>query len=173
MSTWKDVGDWLKTNAADGASLVGSLLTGNIPAAVATGVSMIAGATGYAEPDKALTNLQGNPQALLRLKELAYQNEASIRSHILEIKKIELVDEQAAHKETQETIRAGDKAEDRLIRWTRPGMCWTGLFFALAYVMNIDNASDTIFFGLMTLPYSYMGLRQIGKGIDAFTSKKI
>lgn len=28
---WRDVGDWLKSNAGTGAALVGSLLTGNIP----------------------------------------------------------------------------------------------------------------------------------------------
>ena len=171
MSTWKEVGEWLKSNAMDGANLVGSLLTGNIPGAIASGVSLISGATGYAEPDKALAALQKDPQALLRLKELAYQNESSIRSHILEMKKIELLDEQASHKETQETIRAGDKAEDRLIRWTRPGLCWAGIFLSAAYIMHTTNPSDTIFFGLMTLPYSYMGLRQIGKGIDAFVGK--
>jgi hypothetical protein len=171
MSTWKEVGEWLKSNAMGGANLVGSLLTGNIPNAIASGVSLISGATGYAEPDKALNTLQKDPQALLRLKELAYQNESSIRSHILEIKKIELLDEQASHKETQETIRAGDKAEDRLIRWTRPGLCWAGIFLSAVYIMHTTNPSDTIFFGLMTLPYSYMGLRQIGKGIDAFVGK--
>ena len=172
MSTWKEVGEWLKSNAMEGASLVGSLLTGNIPNAIASGVSLISGATGYAEPDKALNALQKDPQALLRIKELAYQNEASIRSHILEIKKIELLDEQASHKETQETIRAGDKAEDRLIRWTRPGLCWAGIFLSAAYIMHTTNPSDTIFFGLMALPYSYMGLRQIGKGVDAFVGNK-
>jgi len=80
MSTWKEVGEWLKSNAMDGANLVGSLLTGNIPNAIASGVSLISGATGYAEPDKALNALQKDPQALLRLKELAYQNESSIPS---------------------------------------------------------------------------------------------
>lgn len=173
MSTWKDVGEWLKSNAMEGASLVGSLLTGNIPNAIASGVSWVSGATGYSDPEKALESLQApNSLALIRLKELSLQNEASIRGHIFEMEKIRLEDEQAQHKETQETIRAGDKAEDRLIRWTRPGLCWAGIFLSAAYIMNTTNPSDTIFFGLMTLPYSYMGLRQIGKGIDAFAGSK-
>lgn len=34
---WKDVGSWLETNAGAGAALVGSLLTGNVPGAIAPG----------------------------------------------------------------------------------------------------------------------------------------
>lgn len=51
---WRDVGDWLKNNAGPGAALVGSLLTGNIPGAIAAGVSLVGGATGEANPDKSL-----------------------------------------------------------------------------------------------------------------------
>ena len=29
---WTDVGSWIKDNAGTGAALVGSLLTGNVPA---------------------------------------------------------------------------------------------------------------------------------------------
>ena len=35
---WAEVGKWLKENAGIGATLVGSLLTGNVPGAVAAGV---------------------------------------------------------------------------------------------------------------------------------------
>ena len=38
---WKDVGAWVKKNAGPGAALVGSLVTGNVPGAVAAGVSII------------------------------------------------------------------------------------------------------------------------------------
>lgn len=34
MSTWSKVGDWLKDNAGSGAALVGSLVTGNVPATI-------------------------------------------------------------------------------------------------------------------------------------------
>ena len=79
---WKSLGGWIKENAGTGAALVGSLLTGNVPGAVAAGVSLVSGATGTDDPEKALHQLQGNPEALLKLKELYYQNEASVRSHI-------------------------------------------------------------------------------------------
>jgi hypothetical protein len=51
---WKDVGDWLQKNAGTGAALVGSLLVGNVPGAVAAGVSLVASASGHATPDAAL-----------------------------------------------------------------------------------------------------------------------
>lgn len=38
---WNGVGTWLKGNAGTGAALVGSLLTGNVPAAVVAGVALV------------------------------------------------------------------------------------------------------------------------------------
>ena len=38
--SWSKVGEWLKGNTGTGASLVGSLVTGNVPAAIAAGVSL-------------------------------------------------------------------------------------------------------------------------------------
>jgi hypothetical protein len=173
MSTWKDVGAWLSRNGKEGTNLVGSLLTGNIPGAVASAVSWVSGATGYSDPEKALESLQApNSPALVRLKELSLQNEASIRGHIFEMEKIRLEDEQAQHKETQETIRAGDKADDKFVRWTRPGMSWCALGLAAAYVINIPDANEMIFYGIMTLPYSYMGLREFGKWAQLQSKEK-
>jgi hypothetical protein len=170
MSTWKDVGAWLSRNGTEGANLVGSLLTGNIPNAIASGVSLISGATGYAEPDKALNALQKDPQALLRLKDMAYQNESSIRSHLLEMERIRLQDAQLEQKETQDTIRAGDKADDIFVRSTRPGMAWLGLLGSIAYVILMPSPNEKVFDGLMMLPYIYMGLRTFDK-LSALRSK--
>lgn len=41
MSDWGKVGGWLKDNAGTGAALVGSLLTGNAPGAIAAGISLV------------------------------------------------------------------------------------------------------------------------------------
>jgi len=168
--SWSKVGEWLKGNAGTGASLVGSLVTGNVPAAIAAGVSLISSATGSNDPTKALEALQQDPATLVKLKELYYQNEASVRAHIESMHLAELQDEQVAHHETQETIRAGDKAEDRFIRWTRPGQSWCSLIFAFIYIG--DGGRDSTIIGLLlTLPWAYAGLRQIGKGINAYTKK--
>jgi hypothetical protein len=168
--SWSKVGEWLKGNAGTGASLVGSLVTGNVPAAIAAGVSLISSATGSNDPTKALEALQQDPATLVKLKELYYQNEASVRAHIESMHLAELQDAQAEQNETQETIRSGDKAEDRLVRWTRPLQSWCSLIFAFIYIG--DGGRDTTIIGLLlALPWGYAGLRQIGKGISAYTKK--
>lgn len=169
---WKDVGAWLKGNAGTGAALVGSLLTGNIPGAVAAGVAMVTSATGQASPDAALTALQGNPEAVLKLRELALQDEASIREHIRAMTELELVDQQREHEQAQQTIRSGDNAEDSFVRRTRPGQSWLSLFAALAYVFTRDDPSLEILALLLTLPWVYAGLRQFGKGMESFAKMK-
>ena len=163
MSTWKDVGAWLNRNGTESANLVGSLLTGNLGSAVEAGVKLVSGATNYATPDLALSVLQNDPQALERLKKMAYDNEASIRSHLLEMERIRLQDAQLEQKETQDTIRAGDRAEDVFVRSTRPGMAWMGLLGSIAYVTLFPTPNDWVFNGLMMLPYSYMGFRAFDK----------
>lgn len=169
---WKDVGAWLKDNAGAGAALVGSLLTGNIPGAVAAGVSMVSGATGEANPDKALAAMQSDPGTLLKLRELSVQNEASIREHIRAMEELRLKGLQAEHHETQETIRAGDKAEDRLVRWTRPLQSWASLLAAIGYGLWAKNPSLELLALLLALPWAYAGLRQIGKGMDTVAAVK-
>lgn len=169
---WDDVGGWLKDNAGTGAALIGSLLTGNIPGAIASGVSLVSSATGTDDPVKALGVLQASPDAMIRLKELAVEEEQSIRAHIQAITRLKLEDKQAAHHETQETIRAGDKAEDRVVRYTRPGQSWISLAMAGAYVFTADNVDIYVLGALLALPFSYAGLRQIGKGVDALAAVK-
>ena len=163
MSTWKDVGAWLSRNGTEGANLVGSLLTGNLGNAVEAGVKLVSGATYYQTPDQALSTLQNDPQALERLRKMANDNEASIRSHLLEMERIQLQDKQLEQKETQDTIRAGDRADDIFVRSTRPGMAWMGLLGSIAYVTLFPTPNDWVFNGLMMLPYSYMGFRAFDK----------
>lgn len=160
---WSDVGAWLKNNAGVGAALVGSLLTGNVPGAVAAGVSLVSSATGEADPGKVLAALQGDPATMLRLRELAIQEEASIREHIRTLTEMQLKDDQAAHEQTQLTIRAGDTAEDPFVRRTRPAQSWASLLAGLAYVFTHQTPSIEIAMILFTLPWAYAGLRQLGK----------
>jgi hypothetical protein len=172
---WSSVGEWLKSNAGTGAALVGSLLTGNVPGAVAAGVALVSGATGTNNPATALQTLQNDPATVIRLRELAIQEEASIRGHIQAMTEFELKDKQAEHEQTQETIRSGDNAGDVVVRRTRPLQSWLSLIGALAYVgycTGADKPIDVTVLGLLlTLPWTYAGLREIGKGIDIFTSR--
>ena len=169
---WKDVGNWVVANAGAGAALVGSLLTGNIPGAVAAGVAMVSSATGTNNPSDALLQLQTDPATMVRLKELAVQDEANIRAHIEAMTRLSLEDAQAEHHETQETIRAGDRADDRFVRWTRPGQSWVSLVAALIYGLNSATPSPEILLIMLALPLAYAGLRQVGKGFDSAAAMK-
>jgi hypothetical protein len=173
---WSQVGAWLKNNAGAGAALVGSLLTGNIPGAVAAGVSLVSSATGSDDPTKALQALQTDPSTMIRLKELAVQEDALIRQHIHDMEKLRLEDLQAAHKETQETIRSGDNAEDVVVRRTRPLQSWASLLAAFGYITarigDIDDKDIYVIGLLLTLPWAYAGLREIGKGLTTWKGAK-
>lgn len=171
--SWKDVGEWLKKNAPQGAALVGSLLTGNVPGAVAAGVSLVASATGSTDPAQSLKQLQNDPATLVRLRELANANDQSIRSHIEALELARLGDLQAEHRETQETIRDGDRAEDSFVRRTRPGQSWVSLFAAIGYVFATPEPDFWVLSALFTLPLAYAGLRSGDKGILAFASRKM
>lgn len=135
---WSSVGEWIKSNAGPGASLIGSLLTGNVPGAIAAGVSMVSGATGHADPAKALESLQTDPATIIRLKEIAASEAASIRDHLRLMEEARLKDAQAAHKEQQDTIREGDNAADEYVRRTRPMMARQSWYATVAYIIAFE-----------------------------------
>lgn len=135
---WSDVGEWLGKNAGPGAALVGSLLTGNIPGAVAAGISLVGTATGSTDPVVALQSLQANPEAMIKLKELAYREQDSIRTHIQAMEEARLKDEQEAHRQQQETIRSGDNASDLYVRRTRPMMARQSWYATMGYIIGFE-----------------------------------
>lgn len=173
---WGGVGSWLKQNAGPGAALVGSLLTGNVPGAVAAGVAMVRSATGEAEADKVLASLQSDPATVVRLRELALQDADSVRKHLLSVAEIEARDKQAEHQETQATIRSGDNAEDIVVKRTRPLQSWASLVACFGYVAWREAAGREqnieMVMVLLALPWAYAGLRQIGKAADSFAAAK-
>jgi hypothetical protein len=159
---WNDVGSWIKDNAGTGAALVGSLLTGNAPGAIAAGVALVSGATGTDDPALALSALKQDPATMVRLRELAVENDKDIRHHIETMTRLDLEDQQKSHHETQETIRQGDKSEHWLNRATRPGQSWCSLAAAIPYAFT-NNPDLMILGALLTLPFTYAGLRQTSK----------
>lgn len=170
---WNEVGDWLKKNAGTGAALVGSLLTGNVPGAVAAGVSLVSSATGTNDPVKALETLQANPETLLKLKELAFKEEDAIREHIRAMEEMRLKDEQAAHAEQQQTIRAGDQAEDEYVRHTRPMMARQSWYATTVYIIGFEalkalkvfdtGASWDLAMIIIAPAAAYLGFRSLDK----------
>lgn len=135
---WSNVGSFLKENAAAGVGLVGSLLTGNIPGAIAAGVSMVSSATGTTDPSKALQVLQTDPATLVRLKEIAQQDDVSVREHIRAMAELQAQDAQAAQVEQQQTIRAGDVVTDEYVRRTRPRMACQSWYAGAAYIIGFE-----------------------------------
>lgn len=171
--SWGKVGEFLKQNGGKGLALVGSLVTGNVPGALALGASMVAQATGTDDPEVALQELQANPETLVRLRELALEKDKEINRHIEEKMRLEFEDEQKAHEITQSTIQAGDKADDKFVRYTRPGQSWISLFAALVYAFTSSEPDVYVLGLLLTLPFTYAGLRQAGKWKDADVLTKL
>ena len=170
---WSDVGEWLSKNAGPGAALVGSLLSGNLPGAVAAGISLVGSATGSTDPVVALQHLQANPEAMIKLKELAYREAESIRAHIQAMEEARLKDEQEAHRQQQETIRSGDNAQDEYVRQTRPKMARQSWYATAGYIVLFEagKAFDLIKTGavmelamvLMAPAAAYLGFRSLDK----------
>lgn len=171
--SWATVGDWLKGNAGTGAALVGSLLTGNVPAAVAAGVALVSSATGTSDPGEALRQLQSDPATQVRLAELQQQEQASIRAHIATIAELEYQNVASEHHETQETIRAADQASDGLVRSTRPLQSWTSLIAAIVYVFTLPEPDIFVLGALLTLPFTYAGLRGVDKVVSMVGQVKL
>lgn len=61
------------------------------------------------------------------------------------------------------------QAEDRLIRWTRPGQSWLFAFAGIVYAFTIDPSFEIVC-ALFASPWAYAGLRQVGKGVDSVMS---
>ncbi len=82
-----------------------------------------------------------------------------------------LADNQAEHHETQETIRAGDKAEDPYIRKTRPLMARQSFWGMIAYIFifeaikacvpTANGADPWMALTIGTPAFAYLGLRTI------------
>ena len=176
---WSDVGGFLKENKTGVAGLVGSLLTGNVVGAVSAGASMVAQATGTTNPDEALATLQSNPEAMVRLEEIAAAREAEVNRHLestlkieLQHKQAEFEDAQRSHSETQQTIRNGDNAEGA-VKYVRPTHATLSLIAAIYYGLFTESPDLLVISAFLTLPTAYAGLREIGKrNMLAFMGKK-
>lgn len=171
--SWKSVGEWLTKHGGAGAALVGSLVVGNVPGAIAAGVSMISSATGESVPERALEALQHEPGSLLKLRELAAKENDAIREHIRAMEELRLKDEQAAHKEQQDTIRSGDNSNDEYVRHTRPKMARQSWYVTAGYVVAFEavktsglvavGASWELAMLLMAPAAAYLGFRSFDK----------
>ncbi|WP_240222871.1 hypothetical protein [Rheinheimera hassiensis] len=106
------------------------------------------------------------PESLVELERI----KAEMEKEITRRQELTLNDKQAEHHETQETIRAGDKAEDPYIRTTRPYMARKSMWATFAYCFLIEGLK-AFGFGSGFEPYiavflsapawGYLGLRTL------------
>lgn len=172
-STWSGVGAWLKRNGRGLVGLAGAVATGNVPAGVMAVASMVSEATGETDPARALQRLQADPETLVRLEEIAQRNESDIRHHHRELFRLGVEDAQHAHTEQQQTIRAGDAADDLYVRHTRPQMARQSWYATMAYVIAFEafKAMGLFSFGavmelaliLLAPAAAYLGFRSYDK----------
>ena len=177
---WSKVGDWLKQNSGKGAALIGSLVTGNVPGAIAAGASMISSATGTDDPMEAIKRLQADPVTLVKLEEIASAKEEDIRSHIETMERLKLEDNQKEHEQTQLTIRQGDTSNDERIRMVRPTMakqswlatiCYCIGCFGIHAINGEDIFNAYIAMMLSSPAWAYLGLRTTDKFSQAWKEK--
>lgn len=175
---WSDVGDWIKGNAGNGVSLVGSLLTGNISGAIAAGVSMVSGVTGTTDPEKALIALQTDPKLLIELERVKNERSAEINRHIETMALAEIEDKQKEHETTAKVIIEGQKiATGWFEKNSRPMMAWCSLGFTFWYLgyalVKVVSVSEI---GLIVASggyFAWMGLRSLDKKTAAKINKDI
>ncbi|MCE7638371.1 hypothetical protein LZT07_13685 [Vibrio fluvialis] len=151
---------------------ISSLFGGNETAdKVAAAVETVDSALGMSKAQKevSLTRQLQNlpPESLVDLERI----KAEMEKEITRRQELALADKQAEHHETQETIRAGDKAEDPYIRKTRPLMArqsfwgmiaYIFIFEAIkAYVPEASGADPWMALTIGTPAFAYLGLRTL------------
>lgn len=117
----RTVGGWFGSDTARAADSVASI------------VETVNGAISPVDQQRVLEQklAQLPPEQLVQLETLKVQ----LQQFQLERDKAQMVDQQAAHHEQQETIRNGDNATDEYVRQTRPLMARLSLYSSIAYVM--------------------------------------
>jgi fibronectin type 3 domain-containing protein len=133
---------------------------------------MVTEATGESSPSKAMQVLRDNPEAMIKLEEIAKRDEADIRLHHREMLRLELEDAQAEHATTQKTIQSGDNATDEYVRRTRPKMARQSWYATMAYIVVAEllqafeqgSGAEMALAAVLIAPASaYMGMRTVDK----------
>jgi hypothetical protein len=160
---WSDVGSWIEKYAGPVAAVVGTMVGGPVPAAVAAGVKIITEATGKGDPAGALEQLQKDPETVAKLQELANASKQANLAHIEKMAEVSAQDAQASQSETQKTIRAADAATDTYVRHTRPNQSYGYTAAAIAYpfaCLALGAHIEPLILGtLMAYPVTYLGAR--------------
>lgn len=150
--------EWLKKLAGYAPDIVGAIASGGatLPATALRIVSKEL--LGFETDNKEMVEeavLKASPEKMAEMTKANNQFKA-------EMKRLELEDKQSEHKTTQETIRNGDNSDSTIVRLTRPLHATFSLIAAIAYAFS-ESPSMEILGMLLALPFTYSGLRQLGK----------
>ncbi|CAL9960538.1 hypothetical protein VPH219E481_0053 [Vibrio phage 219E48-1] len=150
--------DWLKKLAGYAPDIVGAIASGGatLPATALRIVSkellgyetdnadLVSKAVMDASPEQMVEMTKANNQFKAEMARLSYQ------------------DKQKSHETTQETIRNGDNSNSTIVKLTRPLHATGSLIAAIAYAFTPEPSMEILGL-LLALPFTYSGLRQLGK----------
>ena len=99
---------------------------------------------------------------ILELEKAKLKRATEIDKHLLDMAKVEANERTDSHNTTQATVQKGDSAEGN-VKWVRPLHSTASLIAAISYVFCVDTPDMTILGLLLSLPFTYSGLREFGK----------
>jgi len=119
-------------------------------------------------------------EAIIKDPALQLQYQQALIAERVKYQELSYQDKQAAHKEQQDTIRAGDKAEDEYVRHTRPMMARQSWYGTAIYVLVMEilkaasygtGADWQIALVLMSPAAAYLGFRTGDKFAQAWRER--
>lgn len=133
--------DNVKNILGTAAPIIGTLIGG--PAGTAVG-SLVASALGVENTPQAIKQeLKNNPEALVKLKQLEFENQVQLKKIVLEHASLESEERKLWVVQQHATMQAELASNDPWVRRWRPtfgyAVCaaWCLLFFGLAYAMVV------------------------------------
>ncbi|AZQ10145.1 hypothetical protein [Shewanella khirikhana] len=149
------------------SSLFGGSDTADKVAEMVEQVDGVLGMTGSQKEAALARELQKLPaESLVELERLKIEMDREVTRR----QQLAYEDAQSQHRETQETIRAGDKAEDPYIRTTRPLMARQSMWATMLYCLGMEalratgygSGVDVAVAALLSSPaWAFLGLRTL------------
>ena len=151
--TWKDIGDFVKK----GAPLLGTALAGPAGGAVGGLVASLFGGEAD-DPDKVMSLIQSDPDALTKLKELEMKHRERLEELSIEAARVQLeeskaylADTQSARQRETAIVQATGKKDLNLyiLAWVVVGgfFLLTGMMMVIPDLNGSNNAMVNIMFG--------------------------
>lgn len=168
--------DWLNKLKEYAPDIAAAFVTGgaSLPTLALKAVSDALGKPITSTKELAQAVNEAPPEIMLELTKANNSFNLEMEKLATDLKKTVILDKQAEHHETQETIRNGDNSTDQKIRWVRPHMAIKSWWSTIAYCLgctvfrmfsegNVDIFDIYIAGFLATPAWAYLGLRTTDK----------